>query len=116
MRPRSSLRALCGVLLLTLLAVQPVTAAPSADESGREWFDTLGVWWGQLVDRFGAGRALERPAALPQESGGDAGPGVAPLGGSAPVEGEGGPEIDPAGGSAVAEGEGEGGPAIDPAG
>jgi len=98
MRSRRSLRALCGVLLLTMVAVPPVAAAPSADE-GRGWFETVEAWWGQLVDRLGAGRTPKQPAAVSQGSEGDAVPTVNPLDGDPPAEenSDTGPSIDPAG-------------------
>lgn len=98
MRSRPSLRALCGVLLLTMVAVPPVAAAPSADD-GRGWFETVEAWWGQLVDRLGARETPKQPTAISLGSEGDAGPsaipaGVNPAGGA---HGDGGPEIDPGG-------------------
>lgn len=102
MHPRTSLRALGGVLLFALLVgAQPAAAGPLDDPSGAGWFDSVGVWWGKLANRLSAGRALEQPMSASSTS-----------------EEEAGPEIDPGGVAAADEGAGEGdaGPEIDPLG
>jgi len=110
MRARSSLRTICGVLLVAVLAVQPAAAAPRAepDRAGRA--ETLEAWWGGLVEWL--------VAAISGGSETDGGPGI-DLGGvraSGEGESDGGPDIDPVGASASEEEDTDGGPTIDPAG
>lgn len=116
MHSRSNSRVLCGVLLLTLLAVQPVTAAPSDGTEPCGWIDAVEAWWMHLVDRLGVG-GQEGRSGIAAVSEGQAGTTVDSGGGDAGApSGDGGPEIDPGGGSTPAQAEGEGGPEIDPGG
>lgn len=85
---RSNWRTVAGVLVLVVLMVSPAAAAAPAAGAEREgWVETLGSWWGGLVQLLsGAGKTDD------------------------------GPSIDPGGASASGEEEADGGPGIDPGG